>query len=234
MTNQVTVYTELLNQINLPPEVTSFLINLFVVLTLLTMTTTALEKLGILKFFSKFFIKPDTTEHELKALDEITKFEKFNSSSFTNQPYAEAAYHNKEIALLNNYYKSKVKDRLALRYMFTRADNKRAFRLYSDTKTSIFLKQFGEVYVLRWWVSKWWVYPVAAVWLIFYLYVAISLLLSFLYSPAFQNSQLIGVFYYFLIVALSLGVGWLTSPLIWPLQAKIFAELKKYNPPQSI
>lgn len=120
-----------------------------------------------MKFFSKFFIKPDTTEHELKALDEITKFEKFNSSSFTNQPYAEAAYHNKEIALLNNYYKSKVKDRLALRYMFTRADNKRAFRLYSDTKTSIFLKQFGEVYVLRWWVSKWWVYPVAAVWLIF-------------------------------------------------------------------
>ena len=42
------------------------------------------------------------------------------------------------------------------------------------------------------------------------------------------------VFYYFLVVALSLGVGWLTSPLIWPLQAKIFAELKKYDPPQNL
>jgi len=233
MSNQLNSFVELLDSLGLPEEIKKTCIIIIAAIIIFSMLVTILEKIGIFKllkiFFSKFFSAPNTNEEDIKVLNELINFEPLNLTQIKNKPYALNANSLKELALLNSYFKSNLTDIFTLRFLFTREEPKRAKRLYSS-KIDKFIEKSGDRYILRKWVNFWVVYIPFCIWLFIYCYLAFILLRALFYSKEFQNHETIALWYYFLIVVVVLGTGWLTSFLLRPWQAKTFTKLKSSNP----
>lgn len=226
--NQVKEYTQILTDLGFPEGFKSILIIVFSSLILLTMTMTVLEKSGLLSLLSKMFNRPNPIEHEIQALDELMKLEKIKESDAKKHPYYNLSFILKEIALLNNYFKSNLNNLHTLKYMFLRQDNKRACRLYSPNITTFLVKEINDSYELKSFINKWYViYIPAAFWLAGYVSLAVWLLYGFIGNEVFQKGLWVGIIYYIVIVFITLFFAWLFSFLIWPFQAKLFVGLKK-------
>ncbi|MFW1642256.1 hypothetical protein [Acinetobacter guillouiae] len=226
--SQVTDYNQLLTNLGFSEEFKSIVVIVFSTLLLLTMTMTVLEKSGLLSLLSKIFKRPNPTEHEIKSLDELMKLEKIKDSDAKKYPYYNISFILKEIALLNNYFKSNLNDLHTLKYMFSRQDNKRACRLYSPSITPLFVKKVNDSYELKGWVNnRCFIYIPAALWLAGYVSLAVWLLYGFIGTEVFKKGLWIGIIFYILIVFITLFIAWLFSFLILPLQAKLFVGLKK-------
>lgn len=233
MANQLNSFVELLDSLGLPEEIKKNCIIIIAFILIVSMLITILEKIGIFKLFSIFFYKifasPNTTEDDIKALNELINFEPLKADQTKNKPYALYANSLKELALLNSYFKSNLIDIFTLKYLFTRKDPKRAKRLYS-LRLDKYLEKSGDRYILKKWVNFWVVYIPLCIWLFIYCYLAFIFLKALFLSKEFQNNEPIALWYYFLIVVVVLGTGWLTSFLLQPWQAKTFTKLKSNNP----
>lgn len=227
--NQITLFNQLLKTLSLQSSVMNFFMIAFSTLVIIAMTISVLEKIGILKLITNLFIKNNNTEHELKVLDELINFKKFETNELKNHPYAQSAYILKEINLLNNYFQTNINDLFALNYIFSRQDNKRASRLYTRGKMKFYLNKTGDGYILKPFWKAWLVYSLASIWFTIYIGMALYLFVFYFVLGNLREEIILGIIVYFLIIFATLVVGWFTSPLIWPMQAKIFAELKKRN-----
>ncbi|WP_426454041.1 hypothetical protein ACPF64_14150 [Acinetobacter sp. KB005] len=233
MSNQLNSFLEILDSLGLDEETKKYCIIIIAFIIILSMLVPLLEKMGFFKlfsmFFSKFFSNPITTEEDIKVLNELINFELLNSDQIKNKPYALQANLLKELALLNNYFKSNLSDIFTLKFLFTREEPKRAKRLYSS-KIDKYLEKSGDRYIVKKWVNFWVVYIPLWIWMSIYCFIAYKLLKILFLSKEFQNSEPIALWYYFLIVVAVLGTGWLTSFLLQPWQAKTFTKLKSSNP----
>lgn len=211
----------------------SILQTLFLISTILIILSTALsilEKLGITTWFSKLLLKSSNFDQEISALNLLSEFNSKNEKKSSEYPYAELANQQKEITLINNFYGSRIEDVYLLRYLFSRIERKRAYRLYKTQNLSLLIKKkpLTNGYELKHTIKKPLIYSFTSIWISVY----VSTTLAFIYSLFVSYDELalyqIGILY-ILTIVVPFIFGWILSFLLLPYRAKLFIELEEDN-----